>query len=141
MLGWLYRQADRLRQRARRRTLPPDQALGRDGEDLAHRYLQRQGFVIVARNWTTPSGSAELDLVAVEGDVLVFVEVKARETDEFGAPDRAIDADKKHQIVRAAREYLRRSGRDPQKVRYDVVGVVMEPGPVITHFRDAFEAV
>ena len=141
MLLWLYRWTDHVRQRARRRRWTPDRALGRDGEDLAHRFLQREGMVIVARNWRTPSGAAEVDLIAVDRETLVFVEVKARETDEYGAPERAIDEVKKDKVVRAAREYVRRTGHDPKRVRFDIVSVVLDPGPVIVHYKDAFAAV
>lgn len=116
--------SDYLRQRARYKQWAHDQAVGREGEDAAHRYLQRQGCYIVARNFRTPGGSAEVDLVAREGDLLVFVEVKARESDHFGAPERNIDSAKRHKIVQAARHYLRRSRHDPQQTRFDTISIV-----------------
>src|ERR1051326_6273120 len=88
MMGRLYEFADVLRQHGRKRHLAPDQALGRRGEDIAHRYLQRAGIVIVARNYRMASGAGEIDLVGWENDTLVFVEVKSRQSDEYGAPDR-----------------------------------------------------
>ena len=83
--GRVYRAADALRRRARADNH------GMIGEDLAHRYLRSQGCTIVARNYRTRSGSGEIDLVAWHGGVLVFVEVKTRESSEFGPPDRAVD--------------------------------------------------
>jgi putative endonuclease len=116
--------SDHMRQRARYKQWPHGKAVGREGEDVAHRYLQRQGYYIVARNFRTPGGSAEVDLVAREGDVLVFVEVKARESDHFGAPERNIDSAKRHKIVLAARQYLRRSRHDPHQTRFDTISIV-----------------
>src|SRR6202162_1190416 len=104
MLGRLYEFADVLRHHGRRRNLAPDLATGRRGEDIAHRYLQRAGIVIVARNYRMASGHGEVDLIGWERDTLVFVEVKSRQTDEYGAPDRAIGREKGRSPIRAARE-------------------------------------
>lgn len=138
MLGWLYQLGDVLRDRRRRQTWNPDQASGRRGEDLAHRFLQKQGFVVVARNYRARSGAGELDLVGWDGDTLVFVEVKTRASEEFGSPDRAVGEDKRDRLMRAAREYARRAGADWRRVRFDIVNVVLEPQPAITLLRDVF---
>src|SRR5580704_5040063 len=82
---------------------------GRRGEDLAHRFLRRQGFTIVARNYRLSAGDAEADLIAWEGDALVFVEVKSRETSEYGPPERAIGEEKRAHLKRVAREYTRKT--------------------------------
>ncbi len=97
-------------------------------------------MVVSARNYRTPGGAAEVDLIAHEGAFLVFVEVKTRATDEFGAPDRAIGIEKRDKIRRAALHYLRRSGHDPAKVRFDTVAIVAESGgsAKIDHVRDAW---
>jgi putative endonuclease len=134
----LYLLSDRLRQRARRRSWDPGLALGRDAEDLAHRHLQRQGLVVVARNWRTPSGSGEIDLVAREGDTLVFVEVKARSSDEIAAPDRAMDVEKLRRLRRAAEHYLAHAKHDRKLVRLDLVSVVFGASEPLTHIRDAY---
>src|SRR5512140_2089746 len=105
MIGFLLRFSDSMRHRARLRRWSPDLALGRRGEDMAHRFLRKQGFQVVARNYRARSGAGEIDLVAWEGSTLVFVEVKSRRTEEFGAPDRAVDRDKREALVRTAREY------------------------------------
>jgi len=138
MLGPLYRLGDALRHRRRLRLGNPEQAAGRRGEDLAHRFLQKQGMIVVARNWRSRSGAGELDLIAWEGETLVFVEVKTRATEEFGTPDRAIGPDKRTHLWRAAREYARRAGVDWQRVRFDVVNVVLKEPPSITLLRDVF---
>ena len=77
MIRFLYRAADAIR----RRRKPGDH--GRIGEDLAHRHLRRHGCTVVARNYRTRSGSGEIDVVAWEGEKLVFVEVKTRATAEI----------------------------------------------------------
>jgi putative endonuclease len=138
MLTWLYRLGDAVRDRARRRQWSAEMATGRRGEDIAHRYLARRGYRVVARNYRPPSGSGEIDLVAWDGDVLVFVEVKTRTTDEFGAPERAVDRDKETHVDRAARDYARRAGMPLDRARFDVVSVVMDGPPRVELLRDAF---
>jgi putative endonuclease len=113
------------------------QALGRRGEDMAHRYLRKQGFVIVARNYRLPSGDAEADLIAWDGDTLVFIEVKSRETADFGPPERAIGEEKHAHMMRIARAYTRKSSTPWEKIRFDVVSVVVTKPPAITLYRDA----
>jgi putative endonuclease len=136
----LYSLSDRLRQWALRRRMPAAQAAGRLGEDLAHRLLRRNGYRVVARNWRPRSGGGEIDLVAWDGSALVFVEVKTRATEEFGAPDRAIDAEKRAALVRAGREYARRAAVPWERVRFDLVGVVLDRPPRLELRRDAFRA-
>lgn len=138
MLGWLYRLADLARDRARRRRWNPDQARGRRGEDLAHRYLRRRGYMVTARNWRTETGSGELDIVAWEGKTLVFVEVKSRANEDFGTPDRAVDPEKRRHLIRTAREYARRAGVEWPEVRFDVVSVVFSYPVRIDVVKDAF---
>ncbi len=138
MLARLYRFADLLRHHGRKRRLTEDHALGRHGEDVAHRFLQRAGFIIVDRNYRMASGAGEVDLIGWEGDTLVFIEVKSRRSDEYGAPDRAIGPEKQSSLIRAAREYARHAEVPWDKVRLDVVNVVFSRTPVVTHFRDVF---
>jgi len=138
MISILYRLADRIRQRARRRRWHPDLAAGRRGEDLAHRFLRRRGFRIVARNYRSRSGSGEIDLVAWDKDQLVFVEVKSRATAEFGTPDRAVDPEKQRHLERAAREYARRANIGWERTRFDIVSVLLTAPPAIELLPDAF---
>lgn len=93
---------------------------------------------MVARNYSAPTAKAELDIVARDGATIVFVEVKTRSTAEFGAPDRAIDEEKRRHIIRAAGAYLRRARAQWSDARFDVVNVVYEHGEAIEHIRDAF---
>jgi putative endonuclease len=147
MIGLIFRLADRLRQRARDRDvrrgrLAPHRALGQQGEDLAHRFLQREGLRIIARNWRTRNGGSEIDLIAWEGPpdagTLVFVEVKTRRSDEFSAPERQVGGVKRQALIRGAAEYLRRFEPQAERVRFDVVSIVFTRPPRIRHERDAF---
>ena len=130
---------DRLRDARRRRTWDRDLASGRRGEDLAHRYLRREGFIIIARNYRLSSGEAEADLIAREGEDLVIVEVKTRETAEYGAPERAVDREKQRHLVRVGREYARKTDTPWEHVRFDIVSVVIGDQPGITLLRAAFQ--
>ena len=127
-LAPLYRIADRLRYGKTGNT-------GRRGEDLAHRYLRVRGFIVAARNWRPPQGGGEIDIIAWEGDWLVFVEVKTRTSTEVSAPERDIDEEKIRALRRAARDYIRRTDADESRVRFDAVSIA---GREIEHLRDAF---
>ena len=116
LLAPLFRLADRLRYRKHGN-------LGRHGEDLAHRWLQQRGFRITARNWRPPQGGGEIDIVAWDRDWLVFVEVKTRLSDRWSAPERDIDFEKIRALRRAARDYVRRAGADPDQVRFDAIAI------------------
>ena len=132
MIGLLYRAADALRRRSFRDNP------GRLGEDLAHRYLRSHGCTIVARNYRTLSGSGEIDIVAWQGDTLVFVEVKTRGTADFGEPERAVDVQKRDHIRRAAQDYLRRAEVEWERSRFDIVSIVLGKPLKIDWIRDAF---
>jgi putative endonuclease len=135
MLGVL---SDWLRHLARRRRWAPNMALGRRGEDLAHRFLRRSGYIIVARNYRLPTADGEADLIAWEGDTLVIVEVKARHSDEFGPPERAIGDDKRAHLRRVARAYARKTDTPWERVRCDVVTVILSAHPQLQLVRGAF---
>ena len=138
VFGLFYRFCDGLRDSARRRQNDGAAAQGKRGEDLAHRFLQKQGYTIIARNYRTATGNAEVDLVCLHDDVVVFVEVKTRATDEFGAPDRAVDTVKRNRIRRGALEFLRASGRDEALVRFDLVSIVLGKTTSLQYRKDAF---
>jgi len=134
----LYRLADGARNLYRSRHATIEQAHGRRGEDLAHRFLRRHGLTIVARNFHQRAGRGELDIVAWDRQTLVFVEVKSRATDEFGSPGRAVGIDKEKDLRRAAGEYLRRSGAAGEQARFDLVNIVLTNPPEIEWIKDAF---
>ena len=113
--------------------------LGDTGERHAADFLSRLGYKIVARQHSSRIG--EIDLIAMDGQTIVFVEVKTRRTLSAGAPVEAVTARKQAQLSRAALVYLKRNGLLERRTRFDVVGVLMPDGqavPAITHYRDAF---
>jgi putative endonuclease len=127
---------DWLRHQARKRRWSADQATGRRGEDLAHRFLRKQGYVIISRNYRARSGSGEIDLIAREGATLVFVEVKTRHSAEFGAPERAIGEEKQQALFRTAREFCRRANVDITQARFDTISIVLNRPPEIRHINN-----
>jgi putative endonuclease len=129
---------DFLRQFRERRTIAATQATGRKGEDIAHRFLKKNGFDILARRFRLADGSGEIDIIAREGDIIVFVEVKTRHTSSYGAPERAMGGDKERNLVRAARSYLLKVGAEWSQARFDIVTVLIANPPVVSHYRDAF---
>jgi putative endonuclease len=137
MLRWLYRIADRARHRARVRQWAADQALGRRGEDIAHRYLQRLGMTVVARNYRTPGAKAEADLIAWEGETLVIVEVKTRTSAEYGPPERNVGLEKERKVISAGEHYARRADVSMDSLRFDVVSIVIGEPNVVEHFPAA----
>jgi putative endonuclease len=116
--------------------------LGRRGEEAAARYLRRLGYVIVARGHRDNIG--EIDLVAVDGRTLVFVEVKTRTSQDAGHPADAVDAEKQRRLTRLALSYMKRHDLLEIRARFDVIAVTWpDKGqkPTIEHFQNAFEAV
>jgi putative endonuclease len=95
---------------------------------------------VVARNYRTRSGHGEIDLIAWDGETLVFVEVKSRHSDEFGDPDRNVDREKRRALLRAGFEYARHAGVSWDQVRLDIVTVLLTDPPALTHFRSAFQS-
>jgi putative endonuclease len=96
-------------------------ALGRRGERAAERYLRGNGYRIVARNFR--AAGAEIDLVAMEGDTIVFVEVKTRRSRAAGAPEEAVDERKQTRMRRAAEVFARRYRADEVEMRFDIIAV------------------
>jgi putative endonuclease len=130
---------DWLRHVRRSKTWSPALATGRRGEDLALRFLQRQGFIVVARNYRMASGAGEADLIAWEKETLAVVEVKSRGSGEFGPPERAIGEEKRAHMLRIARDYAARSGTPWEQVRLDVVTILLTRPPSIALFRGALK--
>ena len=110
---------------------------GIGGESLAAGYLMSKGLRILARNYRVVQG--ELDIVAMDGQVLVFCEVKTRRGIGFGPPECAVTPWKQRQMRRAAEAYLYCHGLRDQECRFDVVAVLLHDGTHdITHFKNAF---
>ena len=119
--------------------------VGERGEKYAADFLIRRGYQLVGANFKTTVGrnnrgvavSGEIDLVALDGDTLCFVEVKTRSSDTFAAPIAAVDLKKQRQITRAARIYRRVFNLKNVKYRYDVVSIVLNEkfAPKIEYFK------
>jgi putative endonuclease len=115
---------------------------GGRSERVAARYLRRQGFRIVTRNYFTPYG--EIDLIAIEAGCIVFVEIRSTHFDDPSAPAESVDRLKQTKITRSALDFLRRRGLLEQPARFDVLILSWPEGlrePRIDHYRHAFEAV
>ncbi len=114
-------------------------AVGRYGEQLAADTLVAEGLVVIERNWRCPDG--ELDIVAADGEVLVFVEVKTRSTVAYGDPAEAINPAKAARLRRLAVRWLAaHPDRHWPELRFDVVAIVRRApgGPSVRHLRGAF---
>jgi putative endonuclease len=109
---------------------------GKLGEELAVDYLTGKGYEILERNWRNVH--KEIDIIAKEGKFLVIVEVKTRQTDEYGEPDVAVTRKKQRMLIAAANAYITRKGLD-METRFDIISIVFRDGePVIEHIEDAF---
>jgi len=120
--------------------------VGRTGEYLASRYLIKNGLKLVCANFKVPIGrnrrgvavTGEIDLIALENNVLCFIEVKTRSSDEFASPLAAVDLRKQRQIIRTARVYRKIFNIQGIKFRYDAISIVLEKNkrPKIEHFKN-----
>lgn len=109
---------------------------GTEGEELACRWLQAQGFSIMHRNWR--AGRGEIDIVAREGDFLVVVEVKTRSSARWGSPELAVGPAKRRHLMQAATELLHTFPGDLE-LRFDVLSITHTPrGPEFLHIPNAF---
>lgn len=107
--------------------------IGDAGEEQARRFLISQGFAILACNYRAPGG--ELDLIARDGDALVFVEVKKRASNAFGGPLAAITKTKQERVALAAAHYIKEKKPKFDSIRFDAVCIL--PGRV-EHLKNAF---
>lgn len=114
-------------------------SLGRLGEEMACKYLKKAGYKILELNYRGHLG--EIDLVAEDGEYLVFVEVKTRSGLAYGHPFESINSRKQHQLIRAAREYLAKHGAEERFCRFDAVSVLQRDGqePRVELLKNAFE--
>ena len=110
--------------------------LGKWGEELASEFLQQKGYVIVERDWK--SGHRDIDIIAVDGDVVVFVEVKTRRNNVFGEPEEAVNYMKLRNLRAAINHYVKYK-RLNNEIRFDVISITGTPEarpPQINHFED-----
>ena len=120
--------------------------IGEFGEAEALRYLRKHKFQIVATNFKVPVGrnrrgvlvTGEIDIIALEKNVLCFIEVKTRSSDKFASPESAVNLRKQRQIIRTARVYRKTFSLNNSKIRYDAVSVLLngKKAPKIELFRD-----
>lgn len=108
---------------------------GLKGEALAISYLKRKGYKILEKNYRTKFG--EIDVIASKDDVVVFIEVKTRTTEAFGAPEESVTRQKQERIKKAALYYLKHLKTIPA-LRFDVISIELKPEPQIEHIEYAF---
>ncbi len=112
-------------------------AQGTAAEELACRYLEARGLILVTRNFRCRAG--ELDLIMRDGDQLVFVEVRSRRDSRFGTPAESVTRTKQQRLLRAAAVYLQRQRLD-LPCRFDVLAILhAESEPQMEWIRDAFQ--
>ena len=110
--------------------------LGRQGEELAAQYLMEKGYEILERNWR--NRHQEIDIIAKDGDELVIVEVKSRQSDDYGEPDLAVTRRKQSLLIAAANAYIFKNNLDVN-TRFDIISILFKDGnPVFDHIEDAF---
>ena len=107
--------------------------LGRRGERRAEKYLKKQGYTLLERNYIATVGEA--DLIMSDGETIVFIEVKTRSSDAFGMPSQAVDGRKQSKYHLIASEYLLKNNLDNADLRFDVVEILKKE---INHIKNAF---
>lgn len=107
--------------------------LGRVGENKACAFLKKQGIKIIERNYKNAFG--EIDVIAKDKEYIVFIEVKTRTSDVYGAPSEAVDTRKRGKYLRIAQGYLASKDLNDSPVRFDVIEVEND---AINHIKDAF---
>ncbi len=142
LLQRAFRGLDRVAQRrGRMQSLPAHLTTGLAGEDAAFFHLQRKGYTVVARRWSSGDVPGDLDLVAWHDSMLCFIEVKARTAHDMTPAEVAVDAHKRAILRRLARRYVRQLPQSTMpSVRFDVLSVYLVPGtePEFAHFEAAF---
>ncbi len=112
---------------------------GKLAEDAACAYLEEKGITLIARNVLYKIG--EIDIVAMDGPILCFIEVRSREDTRFGVPQATVNYAKQSKIIKASSIYLSRHYKCPPLCRFDVIAVTgYGPNKKIEHFKNAFEA-
>jgi putative endonuclease len=110
---------------------------GKWGEQHAVEFLNQHGLIVLHQNWRYKK--AEIDIIAKENDILVFVEVKTRSSTQFGTPEEKVNKRKQQLIIDAAMSFMRSEGYEDE-IRFDIISVLGSPDrkPEISHFRDAW---
>lgn len=116
---------------------PKAHHIGAEAEELACVFLHEQGYQIIHTNYRCQRG--EIDCIAMDGDVLCFVEVRARASEEFGHPLETIGVSKQRRIIHAARDYIEQWVGELPSMRFDAVGIVLGVEPEFVLVKEAFE--
>jgi putative endonuclease len=112
--------------------------LGKKGEELALRFLKKNGYRVIEKNYVCKMG--EMDIIAKEKDTLVFIEVKTRTSNTFGPPQLAVNPKKQSQMSKVALYFLKEKKLEDVKARFDVVAILLGPkGEEIELIKDAFD--
>lgn len=152
LMGWLLEKRIAAEERAlaalkrvARRASPADDAAhlatGIDGEDAAFFYLERKRYSVVAQRWSSGLEAGDLDLVAWQGPMLCFIEVKTRTAHGMAPAEAAVDWEKRNTLRKLARSYIRQlPAKSIPPVRFDVLSVYLIPGneKEFVHFEGAF---
>ena len=128
-------------QRGREASLPGHLVTGIEGEDAAFFYLRRKGYIVVARRWSAGNVPGDLDLIAWDGPMLCFVEVKTRTAHDLTPAEVAVDSNKRNTLRRLARQYIRQLPLETAPpTRFDVMSVYLVPGKEkeFQHFEGSF---
>lgn len=111
---------------------------GKAGENIAANFLEKQGFIIIERNWRF-SRMGEIDIIAQDKNTLVFIEVKARSSNLFGTPLESVDEKKFNKIQKLAEIYLsQNSNINYDGIRFDLIGILLKEKPEITYFKGIY---
>jgi len=132
---------DEIARRRGRDGIPAHLRTGIEGEEAALFFLRRKGYVVVARRWSSGDRPGDVDLIAWQGPMLCFVEVKTRTAQDMTPAEAAVDRLKRYTLRRLATQYLRQlAQRERPPVRFDVISVYLVPGQErqFVHFENAF---
>jgi putative endonuclease len=129
------------RRRGRTASIPAHLTTGIDGEDATFFHLRRKGYIVVARRWSSGNLPGDLDLIAWQGPMLCFVEVKTRTAHDIAPAEVSVNSHKRSTLRRLARQYVRQLPQETAPaVRFDVISVYLVPGKKkeFQHFEGSF---
>jgi putative endonuclease len=111
---------------------------GKIGEDMAVKFLSRKGYKILKRNYRY--GHGEIDIIAMDKDVLIFVEVRVKFSDKFGSPEDSVTIKKREQLKKIASAFIQMNEVNFSECRFDVIGITFKDGKFnINHIENAFQ--
>jgi putative endonuclease len=111
---------------------------GKIGEDIAVKFLSRKGYKILKRNYRY--GHGEIDIIAMDKDVLIFVEVRVKFSDKFGSPEDSVTIKKREQLKKIASAFIQMNEVNFSECRFDVIGITFKDGKFnINHIENAFQ--